>query len=174
MASIHSINIGGTQYDVKSTHYATCSTAASTAAKVATVQNGGFTLDTGVRVSVKFTNANSKASATLNVNSTGAKTIRWRNANLASTQYWTANQIVDFIYDGTYWQVIGAIKDNNTTYTAATTSAAGLMSAEDKTKLNNINTDNFLKKTGDWMTGPLGLTLDIGYGTNLPSTGQEG
>jgi hypothetical protein len=37
MASIHSINIGGTQYDVKSTHYATCSTAASTAAKVATV-----------------------------------------------------------------------------------------------------------------------------------------
>jgi hypothetical protein len=48
------------------------------------------------------------------------------------------------------------------------------MSAEDKIKLNNINTDNFLKKTGDWMTGPLGLTLNIGYGANLPSTGQEG
>lgn len=177
MASIHSINIGGTQYDVKSTHYATCSTAASTAAKVATVQNGTFTLDTGVRVSVKFTNANSKASATLNVNSTGAKTIRWRDANLASTQYWTANQIVDFIYDGTYWQVIGAIKDNNTTYTAATTSAAGLMSAEDKTKLDNISnisTDNFLNKTGDWMTGPLGLTLDIGYGQTLPANSLEG
>ena len=99
MASIHSINIGGTQYDVKSTHYATCSTAASTTAKVATVQNGTFTLDTGVKVSVKFTNANSKASATLNVNSTGAKAIRWRNKNLTEDQFWTANQIVDFVYE---------------------------------------------------------------------------
>ena len=46
--------------------------------------------------------------------------------------------------------------------------------------VSNINTlpfitdGEFLKKTGDWMTGPFGLSKDIGYGTNLPSTGQEG
>ena len=148
MASIHSINIGGTQYDVKSTHYATCSTAASTAAKVATVQNGTFTLDTGVKVSVKFTNANSKASATLNVNSTGVKAIRWRNKSLTEDQFWTANQIVDFVYDGTYWTMVSAV--------------------------NTPSTEDFFKKTGDWMTGPLGLTLDVGYGKTLPANSLEG
>ena len=52
MASIREINVGGTLHDVKSTHYATCDTAAATAAKVATIQNGAFTLETGVKVSV--------------------------------------------------------------------------------------------------------------------------
>lgn len=36
------------------------------------------------------------------------------------------------------------------------------------------NGDEFLKKTGDRMTGPLELTKNIGYGINLPSGGQEG
>lgn len=148
MASIHSINIGGTQYDVKSTHYATCATAAETIAKVATVQNGTFTLDAGVKVSVKFTNANSVDSPTLNINSTGAKVIRWRNNNLTESQYWTANQIIDFVYDGTYWVMTGAA--------------------------NTPSTEDFFKRTGDWMTGPLGLTLDIGYGQTLPSNSLEG
>ena len=51
------------------------------------------------------------------------------------------------------------------------------MSAEDKTKLDNISnisTDNFLNKTGDWMTGPFGLSKNVGYGINLPASGQEG
>jgi hypothetical protein len=34
--------------------------------------------------------------------------------------------------------------------------------------------DSYLKKTGDWMTGPFGLTEDVGYGIDLPSNGQEG
>lgn len=140
MASIREINVGGTLHDVKSTHYATCDTASATTAKVATVQNGSFTLETGVKVSVKFTNANFITSATLNINSTGAKSIRYRNAALDSTQYWSANQVVDFVYDGTYWQVIGTIKDNNTIYAEATTSKNGLMSASDKTKLEQYPT----------------------------------
>jgi hypothetical protein len=82
MASIREIKIGSTNYDIKSTHYATCDTAAATAAKVATIQNGSFTLETGVKVSVKFTYANNVADATLNINSSGAKAIRYRNANL--------------------------------------------------------------------------------------------
>ena len=114
MASIREINVGGTLHDVKSTHYATCGTAAATAAKVATIQNGSFTLETGVKVSVKFSYSNSAASATLNVNSTGAKAIQFAGAALASTQYWAANQVVDFVYDGTYWAISGAVKDNNT------------------------------------------------------------
>ena len=37
-----------------------------------------------------------------------------------------------------------------------------------------ITDGEFLKKTGDWMTGPFGLTEDVGYGTNLPIDGKEG
>ena len=150
MALIHTINIGGTQYDVKSTHYATSSTAAGTAAKTATIQNGSFTLAAGVKVSVKFTYANSASNPSLNINSTGAKTIRWRNANLSNDQYWSAAQVVDFVYDGTYWNVIGAINSGS------------------------ADTSNLLKKTGDTMTGPLGLTKNVNYGDTFPTTGQTG
>ncbi len=48
----------------------------------------------------------------------------------------SSGQILRWSSDGT--AVWGA--DNNTTYSAATTSAAGLMSADDKTKLNGIAT----------------------------------
>lgn len=133
MASIREIQIGSTTYDVKSTHYATCETTADTVAKIASVVNGTFALETGVKVSVKFTHENSVANPTLNINSTGEKTIRYCNANLESTQYWAATQVVDFVYDGTYWQVIGTI-------TEATTSTKGLMSASDKTKLEQYPT----------------------------------
>ena len=58
--------------------YATCSTATATAAKVATVTNGvPFSLVAGAVVVVTFSNgiAISNGGVTLNVNSTGAKTV---------------------------------------------------------------------------------------------------
>lgn len=123
MAVINKIKTpDGTAYDVAGgTIYATCSTAAATAAKTATVANGAtFSLFQGAKVSVKFTYANSAASPTLNVASTGAKAIWFAGAALTSAQYWAANQVIDFVYDGSYWQVLGANKDNNTTYSAGT------------------------------------------------------
>ena len=132
-------------------HYTTCSTAAATAQKdTSSTGSGTFTLETGARVIVKFTNANSAANPTLNVNSTGAKAIRWRNAALPSSKYWTANGVVEFIYDGTYWNMIGAANDNNTTYGVATTSANGLMSSTDKSKLNGIATGAEVNVQSDW------------------------
>lgn len=89
--------------------YATCSTAAGTAAKVATLASGSITLSSGVSVSVKFTYANTVSSPTLNVNSTGAKTIRLNGAALTSTaHYWVAGAVVTFVYDGTYWNISDA------------------------------------------------------------------
>lgn len=81
--------------------YGTCTTAASTATKVVTCS--GFQLYTGAQIAVKFTYANTASTPKLNVNSTGAKTIRAKNATLAATYYWTANSLVNFTYDGTYW-----------------------------------------------------------------------
>ena len=115
-------------------HYTTCSTAAATAAKTAALS--GFKLGTGAFVIVKFSVTNTAASPTLNVNNTGAKAIRYKNVAI-SAGYLAANKIYCFVYDGTYWQLVGDV-DTNTTYSAATQSAAGLMSADDKKKLDGI------------------------------------
>lgn len=82
--------------------YGVCSTGGSTAAKTVTVDfSGTLTLFTGLKVSVKFSNANTAASPTLNVNSTGAKAIYFSGSALAGS--WLANAVVDFVYDGTNW-----------------------------------------------------------------------
>ena len=89
--------------------YATCSTAAGTAAKVAALLSGALTLTAGATVSVKFTNANTASSPTLNIASTGAKQIRLNGAALTSSAYyWIANAVVTFVYDGSYWNISDA------------------------------------------------------------------
>lgn len=118
------------------THYGTCSTAAATAAKVVALT--GFVLDTGAEVTVKFTVTNTAANPTLNVNGTGAKAIQYRGAAI-SAGYLAANRTYKFTYDGTNYQLIGDI-NTNTTYAAATTAKNGLMSAADKTKLDDLET----------------------------------
>lgn len=87
--------------NASSAQYGTCSTAAATVAKV--VESSTFKLFTGATILVKFTYANTATSPTMNVNGTGAKAIRAKNAALASKYYWTANSLVEFAYDGTYW-----------------------------------------------------------------------
>ena len=81
---------------------ATCSTAAGTAAK--TVALTGFSLVKGAKLLITFTNANTASSAlTLNVNSTGAKTIYINGVVSSSTnKNLSGTYIVE--YDGTYWK----------------------------------------------------------------------
>lgn len=88
--------------------YGTCSTAAATVAKAVTVDT--FSLITGIRVTVKFTYANTASAPTLNVNSTGAKAIYWHGAALPDTQYWDAGSVLDFVYNGTQWELVNSAK----------------------------------------------------------------
>lgn len=109
--------------------YGTCSTAAGTAAKVVTCAN--FVLYTGQRIKVKFSTANTlKGALTLNVNSTGAKTIQ---VNLADTStsnplYWRANAELVFVYNGTQWvletDLFGPFKTGEVATAAATAAKA--------------------------------------------------
>ena len=96
-------------------HYGTCSTAAGTAAKTVTLAN--FVLATGAIAFIRFTVTNTASSPTLNINATGAKAIRYRNAGI-NASHLAANRTYCFIYDGSYYQLVGDI-DTNTTYTAA-------------------------------------------------------
>lgn len=85
----------------------TCSTAASTAAKVVVCSNYDV-LMTGDIIFVKFTNAGSVNTTnwTLNINNTGATSIRKQsgtNLTTVSELYVKANSTYRFVYDGTYW-----------------------------------------------------------------------
>ena len=95
--------------------FGTCSTAAGTAAKAVNITTGTFNLEAGARVSVKFSNANTANTPTLNVNSKGAKNIFHKGAQITSggNKALLAG-VVDFIYDGTQWHLIGNYVDTDT------------------------------------------------------------
>ena len=98
--------------------YGECSTGASTAAKVVTLSPALTELKTGEVIFVKFTNANSVANPTLNVNGLGPKAIRRYGTTAPSSSpasSWNAGSVVALVYDGSYWQMVGWI---NTTYSS--------------------------------------------------------
>ena len=91
--------------DAISGYYGTCSTAKATAAKVVDCSN--YVLATGAVIYVKFTNANEyNGTATLNVNGTGAKDIARVGTTKTTRYYWSAGEVVGFVYDGTNYIII--------------------------------------------------------------------
>lgn len=131
--------------------YAVCSTAAATAAKA--VSCAGFTLAAGSRITVRFTVTNTADSPTLNVSGTGAKAIRYRNAAIAAGTL-AANRTYGFVYDGTYFQLVGDI-DTNTTYknmAGATASAAGKAGLAPAPAAGAQG--KYLRGDGTWQTPP--------------------
>lgn len=99
--------------------FGTCSVAAGTAAKTVSITTGTFSLEAGAKVSVKFTNANTANSPTLNVGSTGGKNIFHNGSQITSG----ANKgllagVCDFVYDGTQWHLVGNYLDTDTHHTA--------------------------------------------------------
>ena len=106
---VSQVKANNTTYDVRELfpHVGSCSDAAATAAKTVTI--GNFKLYTGAWVVVKFANTNtaSVSSLTLNVDGTGAKSIKYKNANLESAGQLAANRYMMFVYDGSYYQIVG-------------------------------------------------------------------
>ena len=71
----------------------------------------GLAMTTGTRISVRFDTYDMPASATLNVNSYGAKAIRRNGAAIAAGVI-SAGDVATFVYDGTYWQLVGLMPAN--------------------------------------------------------------
>lgn len=95
-------------------HYYGCGTSASTPAK--TVDVTGFTLVTGAQLVVKFANGNTAASPTLTVYDNGtvvgsAKAIRYRDGAVPSGSI-AANSVFLLVYDGAYWNIVGALPES--------------------------------------------------------------
>ncbi len=98
--------------------YATCATAAATAAKVVTIQsNANWSLVTGTVIHVKFTATNTAENPTINVNDTGAKSVVLNGTTITTSSLsyaGYANRIISYIYDGTNWAFNGWSYDGNT------------------------------------------------------------
>ena len=125
MASvINQIKLGSVEYAIAASAYAECSTAAATAAKVATIctdsdtTNTAFTLIKGVSIQVKFTATNSAANPTLSVNGTTASPIYYKGAAITAS-YLKANYVYTFVYDGTNWNLVGEVNTDSDTKTSA-------------------------------------------------------
>lgn len=141
MADVSNIEINGTSYAVKdasaarrNVYYGTCTTAANTYKKVATVET--FPLDgngkplVGTVVAIKFSNSNSYKTEgqtyQLNVNSTDDYPMYYNNAELATST--SANTLVAgyknrhifYMFDGSHWVWLTASYDSNTTYSGMT------------------------------------------------------
>lgn len=117
--------------------YATCSTAANTREKIATLDSNvkGFKLVPGAIVNVKFSNTNTYSAQdsdgnriTLKIGDTLAKEIRYAGDIVpigTSTQHFgRADYINTYVYNGNYWIWIGWSSDENT-YTSAYCTTAG-------------------------------------------------
>ena len=152
-------------------NYGVCSTAAATAAKV--VACTGFALKTGARIAVKFTVTNTvtptaAAPLTLNVNNTGAKNIFYHGSAAFTGSYLSANRVIEFIYDGTQYAVVGDW-DTNTRYsnmkgaTASEAGTAGLVPAPAAGAQAK-----FLRGDGTWQTA---LTAHQSLANYLKLTG---
>ena len=181
--SVYKINDGSTDYQITPSSFFVCETAASTAAKVGNLLNSSsneFTLATGVIVFVKFTYANSVANPTLNLNGTGAKSIKRYGTTAVSTSAktsWRNGAVVAFAYDGTNWVMVTGI-DDNSTYTVSDktiTLSAGngltdggaftLNQNSDETITFNVGAGNGITVSAD------AVSAKAGNGITVDSTG---
>ena len=103
MGTVAKLAAGGATHLIASTAYATCTTAAGTKAKVATIQDSqAFTLIVGTTIHVYFQYTNTASAPTLNVNSTGALPVYKYGTTAVGTNdntSWSAGAVVSFTYN---------------------------------------------------------------------------
>ncbi len=103
-------NMDSITSDVSGTlnRYASCTTTSTTAAKTATITTGTPILSKGLTVYVNFSYVNTANSPTLNINGTGAKSIRYRGVIIGSgSDRMLLNGLCLLVYNGTQWDLIG-------------------------------------------------------------------
>lgn len=170
--------INGIQFngDNNVVSYATCSTAAATVAKTATLSSG-FTLAVGAMVHIKFSYSNTATSPTLNISDTGAKPIYYAGSAISSS-YLKANRIYTFVYDGTNYCVVNDINtvSYQTTHYTTTTNANypilfgynNTSTTTNNTAYDRFNTSLYINPSTGALTAPVFITGN--YGTADPNT----
>lgn len=101
-------------YTFDKPYFGVCETAAATQTKVVTCDE--FRLEKGALLAVQFTYANTAISPSMNVNGTGAIAICGTNGYYVNANMWTANQMVHFVYNGTWWIALNCLPATTARY----------------------------------------------------------
>lgn len=101
-------------YTFDKPYFGVCETAAATQTKVVTCDE--FRLEKGALLAVQFTYANTATSPSMNVNGTGAIAICVTNGYYVNANMWTANQMVHFVYNGTWWIALNCLPATTARY----------------------------------------------------------
>ena len=161
-------------------NYGVCSTAAGTAAK--TVACTGYGLITGSEITVKFSNTNTAANPTLNVNSTGAKAIYYRGAAITAG-FLAATRTYTFRYNGSQYELVGdianTVQQNKLSVTASSNQGLKLpLLLSAKSAATNAFTDSTNSEVGcSSITGQASMTglawLETNYYTTAGTAGKS-
>ena len=172
--------------------YGTCATPASTAAKAVVCEE--FTsadLVEGTVINVKFANEQTRNGAPmLNVQSTGAKNIKRIGTTDAAIYEWQAGEVLQFVYDGTYWMLtdgghatttyFGVTKlstATNSTSTALAATASAVKAAYDHADGKQdalVSGTNIKTVNGNSLLGSGNITAGVSMATataTLPTSG---
>ena len=153
----------------KNIWYATCPTSASTTKKVVTTDTGDFSLTTGNMLRVVFTNANSASAPTLEVDSQTATAVRIVTGTSGAQYHWQAGEVADFVYNGTYFMMVGRATATTTYY-----GPTKLSSSTSSTSTTLAATASAVKSAYDLANGKqnaLAVTQEASTSTNLASNG---
>ena len=157
-----------------SSFYATCSTAASTAAKVVTATGFGF--NAGEILCVYFSKANTAATPTLNVNSAGGKSIYIGGSTPSSTTNvlkWSAYTLVSFIFDGTYFRYISSISAANVLSSRGANTWYGTCTTAEATTAKTSAITNYVLTTGALAAIKFTYAVPASVTLNINSTGAK-
>ena len=147
-------------YPFDKPYFGICDTAADTAAKVVTCDE--FSLKKGALLAVQFTNANTANSISMNVNGTGAIAVCGLNGYYVQANMWVANQMVHFVYNGTWWIALNCL-----TATTARYGLTMLSSSASSTSISLAATPYAVKQAYDrnsWTSISLTNALAVAYG----------
>lgn len=151
-------------------HYGTCSTPSATAAK--DVKLPGFSLVTGAKITVVFSNSNTEDAVTLNVNNTGAKPVFYLGAPMTHRLLKLSRNIGnDFVYDGTNWIYCGQSSYVSQANSTSNSDFRLLLSQHPDDEQDRAGTYKSSKFTANPSTGVMTATTFKSNGSNLLSSG---
>jgi hypothetical protein len=85
----------------------TCESEVDSAAKAVTIEDDRFALEDGTHLFVTFANGNTANDVTLQVNDGTACTVQVGTDAAIPATYWQAGQIVELMFKGTAWVIVG-------------------------------------------------------------------
>lgn len=143
--------------------YGYCSTALATLAKTATISNYRITI--GGLVAIKFTYS-VPANSTLNITSTGAKSIYYKGAAIQSNIIQSGDTAL-FVYTGTAYELLTTTSKNSLPLTTSTDYIVSTTAASTTTKTATLS--GFALPTA---ANPSGRTIAINFINSVPANAK--